>query len=1631
LTNIYYRFIQNTADITVLMTRRKSMRTRKVLNLLFAFIFITSLLLAGGVPIQAQSSEPPPPGEDGLNHIDGAVSPADRQAAAERASKLGQLPGVAGKDPNAIETAEMDPGGIPHYYGPYANYANSPMPKGSIGSIVVDAGGSGYTTATVEVLDVYGTGTGAQASATIVGGVITNIVVNPAGSGYTAPIVTITGDGVDAAATPILALSADYTQNGGIRKFVDALPNLFIAGVNTVADADNDLGQYIPVAIPDKTTFPNADYYEIEVGEYSEQLHSDLPPTKLRGYRQTNTADTDVAKFNYLGPVIVATADRPVRIKFTNSLPTGTSGNLFIPVDTTVMGAGMGSKDAMGNDCDPMMEPMPGMPLCAKYPENRATLHLHGGLVPWISDGTPHQWITPAGENTPYPKGVSVSYVPDMWFDAAGQVIASCSESQTCSAAGANNNPGDGSMTFYYNNQESARLMFYHDHSYGITRLNVYAGEAAGYLVTDAVEQDLINGTDFTGVNPNGFQLPQANLGLGIPLVIQDKTFIDASTIAAQDPTWNWDMDPTTQMPRTGSLWVPHVYMPAQNPWDLTGASAFGRWQYGPWFWPPTSNTPHQPVANEYYSAACDPNLGWCEPPMRPDVPNNSVGMESFNDTPMVNGTVYPFLEVDPTLVRFRILNAANDRFFNLHMYVADPGVVTADGRLNTEVKMVPAVATPGFPDGWSTDGREGGVPDPATMGPSWIQIGTEGGFLPQPVVIPPQPINWNTAAVAFNFGNVTDHSLLVGCAERADVLVDFSQFAGQTLILYNDAPAAFPALDPRYDYYTGNLNQMDTGGTPTTQPGYGPNTRTVMQIRVKGTAAGQPLSGVSVVNGGSDYINAPEVVIGAPNILGGTQAVGVASGGLDHITVLTAGTSYTGASVAISAPQLPGGVQAVAAPVVTLGRVTGFTITERGSGYTAAPTITINGTTGSGASAQAALTITDVTLTEPGTGYTLAPTVSLIGGAGYDALAFASLVTGPAYDMAPLTAVFSKDAANGFGGVFATGQEPILVPQAAYNAAYGSANPDDPATYVTQHEFEKTFATGPLAGKTIPIEPKAIQDEMGEAFDEFGRMSGFLGLEQPVTTAGGQKFVLYGYASPPVDIMTDSTAVPLGALEDGTQIWKITHNGVDTHPMHFHLFNVQLINRVAWDGALLPPEPNELGWKETVRVNPLEHTIVAMRPVAPTQPFDVPNSVRLMDPTMPEGAELMPPPGGWMDPSQEPLGAVINKLVNYGWEYVWHCHILSHEEMDMMHSLTFAVKPADPTSQAATYQNNNPRRVRLTWRDVSHNETGFVVQRSLTQTGPWVTRTVIQSTPAQMLNKNRTVSYNDTSVNRNVTYFYRIFATNLVGDPTTYAAPAIGFPTKTVNSAPIGIRIATSNNPNPTPFIFANGFEAGLDGWGVVGNVNAVPNAAQGPFGGALGMAAGMAPGGMVMGIEPMAGPQPAYVFDSSPEAETLYDANFYFNPNGAITGETPVDIFSSLEILSDPISGNEEGTQLVFGVQFEHEAFVGAPYELTGWVMQNGERIYTESVSVSNAPHLIEVAWNSAVEGGLSLLVDEFVAGSVSVDTSSYVVDQVMLGPSSTLSGSALGTMFFDEFTSSRLAGVTYMRFLPVITQ
>ena len=313
------------------------------------------------------------------------------------------------------------------------------------------------------------------------------------------------------------------------------------------------------------------------------------------------------------------------------------------------------------------------------YTENRATLHLHGGNTPWISDGTPHQWTVPAGETgTNFKKGVSARNVPDMWFTAAGIPIPSCNGSVTCKVTGATNDPGPGKLTFFYTNQQSGRLMFYHDHAYGITRLNVYAGEAAGYLLADPAEEDVL----FAATVPGTIGTHPTTSITFVPLIIQDKTFVPddgaaGDTLAATDPTWD-----LAHYGGKGNLWFPHVYTPNQNPADPGGANAFGRWDYGPWFWPVQNPGTFVPQGQpKFCTSAAYPGLTLtC-----PGTPNPSGTPEGFMDTAVVNGTAYPTVTLDSAAYRFQILNAGNDRALNLQLYVAEPlsvAVVTRRQRL-------------------------------------------------------------------------------------------------------------------------------------------------------------------------------------------------------------------------------------------------------------------------------------------------------------------------------------------------------------------------------------------------------------------------------------------------------------------------------------------------------------------------------------------------------------------------------------------------------------------------------------------------------------------------------------------------------------------------------------------------------------------------------------------------------------------------------------------------------------------------------------------------------------------------------------------------------------------------------------
>ena len=458
----------------------------------------------------------------------------------------------------------------------------------------------------------------------------------------------------------------------------------------------------IPVAAPDPLPAPvtGATHYTIGMSEFTDQVHPSLGPTKFWGYQPSAALGGGVQPQKHLGGVIVAQRGVPIQLTFTNNLPS----THIIPVDPTIEGANLG--------------------------DNRATVHLHGGLVPWTSDGGPHTWFAPNGA-----KGIS--YVD----------------------AGINPALAPNQAEYYYPMNQSARFLWYHDHAWGTTRVNAYAGLASALLLRDAFENNLKNQGLPEYIEAGGRELP---------IVVQDKVFV-GTNIGQADPTWP---GPSAD----GSLWYAHQY----------DTAIFGK--LGP--------TPAGPP------------------------PAVSVVPEFFGDTMLANGTVYPQVTVEARRYRLRILNACNARFLNLQMYVDDgsPNGITlgnAGVPLNAPARNAAAPNKPGKPTS------------------NFLVLGTEGGFLPTPALVP--------NGVPFN-GTTAGGSLLLAPAERVDVLFDFSAHVGQSIILYTDAPSPFPMGAPINDYFPGLNNKNPVNAL--TPPGFGPNTRVIMRFIVgPATSADAPLA--------------------------------------------------------------------------------------------------------------------------------------------------------------------------------------------------------------------------------------------------------------------------------------------------------------------------------------------------------------------------------------------------------------------------------------------------------------------------------------------------------------------------------------------------------------------------------------------------------------------------------------------------------------------------------------------------------------------------------------------------------------------------------------------------------------------
>jgi FtsP/CotA-like multicopper oxidase with cupredoxin domain len=444
----------------------------------------------------------------------------------------------------------------------------------------------------------------------------------------------------------------------------------------------------------------NVDYYEISMRQFAQQiLPAGLPSTTVWGYGAIK-ADSKKGLLIHNAPSLTIEArwDAPVRVKWINELrvdplnPNSPFLPHLLPVDPTLHWANPPG-GMMGRDTRPTFSATPG-PYTGPVP---MVTHVHGSAgVGDESDGYAEAWYLPQAT------GVPTEYANEgTWYDffkakAAGKGYLT---------------PGTtgwepGTAVFQYPNSQRASTIWYHDHTLGMTRLNVYVGPAGFYIIRggpagDGAVLDARFGTPavLPGPAPKaGDKFPPNKTYYEIPVAIQDRAFND-----------------------DGSLFYPDTRAYFDN---ITG--------------PYIPDSDISPIWNP----------------------------EFFGNCIMVNGNTWPFLDVEQRRYRFRFLNGCDARFLILN-FANIPGV---------EV---------------------------------W-QIGNEGGFLAAPV----------------NMSAANGNMILMGPAERADVIVDFTNVPLGSYVLGNVGPdepfgGGIPGVDfaPADPNSTGQVMRFNVGPALTPDP--------------------------------------------------------------------------------------------------------------------------------------------------------------------------------------------------------------------------------------------------------------------------------------------------------------------------------------------------------------------------------------------------------------------------------------------------------------------------------------------------------------------------------------------------------------------------------------------------------------------------------------------------------------------------------------------------------------------------------------------------------------------------------------------------------------------------------------------
>ena len=525
----------------------------------------------------------------------------------------------------------------------------------------------------------------------------------------------------------------------------------------------------IPPVLHDDGGSPSS--FEVSLRQIDQQV---LPPTDINGNPLPPTPlwaygdPANQATFNNPGFTIEVTKDIETTVTWRNELVDG-NGN-FLPhiiqdatgtplVDQTLHWANPGLGDcAMGDprtDCrgtsdQPYTGPVP------------MVVHVHGAHVGPGSDGYPEAWWLPAassGIDCTDVAGYPATPDPADDFACSGRFFESANGADTGNAI------GQGYAIDMYPNDQPTTTLWYHDHSLGMTRLNVYAAGAGFWMIRDVNDGE-------TGLLPTD--------ALGNPQALPGPAPLAGDSAVAL----NTPGDPVRNAVREIPLAIQPKSFNANGTQFYPASRAFfeglGLGQTFDQNAADGLNIPFIPTGSSDISPVWNP--------------------EAFFNTMVVNGNTWPQLEVAPERYRFRFVNASDSRFLNLSLRI-----LKKNGKPGDELPF--------------------------------YQVGSEQGLLPQVVqietgfatpLVPGQPYPKNPSQKVK--GRFKQQALLMGPAERPDVIVDFTGLPAGTIVrMINTAPDApfggFPDV-PADPATTGQVMQFvvspalaNPAGDPSTPP--------------------------------------------------------------------------------------------------------------------------------------------------------------------------------------------------------------------------------------------------------------------------------------------------------------------------------------------------------------------------------------------------------------------------------------------------------------------------------------------------------------------------------------------------------------------------------------------------------------------------------------------------------------------------------------------------------------------------------------------------------------------------------------------------------------------------------------------